>query len=176
MTLSQILFYLLLGSILFFAFLSVTTSRIVRAAMFLLFALAGIAGFYFWTGFEFVGAVQVVVYAGGIVVLLIFAVFLTHKAGEAMPVPSYKKELAAFLASFLGFALCFFILNREKFFSGYETGAEPLPPNVMNIGLKMLDMEDGGFVLPFEVVSILLLAAMVGAIVIAMKEKKDHAA
>ena len=151
-----------------FGFLSVTTRKIFRAAIYLLFSLVGIAGFYFFIQYEFIAAVQIIVYVGGIVVLIIFAIFLTHKTGEDLPLPPYTRELAALVSAFLGFFLTYFIINKENF---YPSQGEVVEASVANIGTQMLDTQHHGFVLPFEVVSILLLAAMVGAIVIAMKPK-----
>ena len=58
-----------------------TTTKIFRAAIFLLFTLIGVAGLYFWMQIEFVAAVQIIVYVGGIVVLIIFSIFLTQQSG-----------------------------------------------------------------------------------------------
>ncbi len=169
MSTEQIIFYLVSAIILVFGFLSVTTRKIFRAAIYLLFSLIGVAGFYFMVQMEFIAAVQIVVYVGGIVVLIIFAIFLTHKSGDDMPLPDYTRELIAFLSVFLGFALTYLIIHKENFTS---SGGEKIEASVANIGTQMLDTQNHGFVLPFEVVSILLLAAMIGAIVIAMKVVK----
>ena len=88
-----------------------------------------------------------------------------------MAFPKASRELAAFVAVFLGFALTFLIINKEVFYGSQKTMLEP---SVENIGKEMLDTQHFGFVLPFEIVSILLLAAMIGAIVIAIKIKTDH--
>src|SRR6187455_2420525 len=82
---STIIFYLLAGLTLGCGFLSVTTRQIFRAAIYLLFALVGIAGLYFWLQYQFIAAVQIVVYVGGIVVLIIFSIFLTQQSGEKLP-------------------------------------------------------------------------------------------
>lgn len=168
MSAEQIIFYLVSAMILVFGFLSVITRKIFRAAIYLLFSLIGVAGFYFMVQMEFIAAVQIVVYVGGIVVLIIFAVFLTHRAGEDLELPAYTRELAAFVSAFLGFALTYLIINKENFTA---SPGEKIEASVSNIGTQMLDTQNFGFVLPFEVVSILLLAAMIGAIVIAMKAK-----
>lgn len=117
---------------------------------------------------EFIAAVQIVVYVGGIVVLIIFAIFLTHKSGDDMQLPSYTRELVAFVCTIFGFTLTYLIINKENF---YPSAGKKTEASVANIGAQMLDTQNYGFVLPFEVVSILLLAAMIGAIVIAMKAK-----
>ena len=72
---STIIFYLLAAFTLLSALLAVTTRMIFRAAIYLLFSLIGIAGIYFWLQYEFIAAVQIVVYVGGIVVLIIFSIF-----------------------------------------------------------------------------------------------------
>jgi NADH:ubiquinone oxidoreductase subunit 6 (subunit J) len=69
---ANIIFYLLAAMIIVSAIASVTTRQIFRSAIFLLFSLTGIAGIYFWLDYQFVAAVQIVVYVGGIVVLIIF--------------------------------------------------------------------------------------------------------
>ena len=81
MTGSDIIFYLLATLCVVFALLSVTTRQIFRAAIYLLFTLIGIAGIYFWLQYEFIAAVQIVVYVGGIVVRISFSIFLTQQAG-----------------------------------------------------------------------------------------------
>ena len=82
---ADIIFYLLATLCVVFALLSVTTRQIFRAAIYLLFTLIGIAGIYFWLQYEFIAAVQIIVYVGGIVVLIIFSIFLTQQTGEQLP-------------------------------------------------------------------------------------------
>ena len=70
---STIIFYMLAALTLVSGVLAVSTRQIFRAAIFLLFSLIGVAGFYFWMQYEFIAAVQIVVYVGGITVLIIFS-------------------------------------------------------------------------------------------------------
>src|SRR6476620_6428989 len=100
MTGSSIIFYLLAALTLVCGLLSVTTRQIFRAAIYLLFALIGIAGIYFWLQYEFIAAVQIVVYVGGIVVLIIFSIFLTQQAGEKMPRQNITRKIFSALAVF----------------------------------------------------------------------------
>ena len=102
---STIIFYLLAAITLVSALLAVTTRMIFRAAIYLLFTLIGIAGIYFWLQYEFIAAVQIVVYVGGIVVLIIFSIFLTQQAGEQLPKQKPGRQLFAALAAFCGLAL-----------------------------------------------------------------------
>ena len=165
---STIIFYLLAALTFGSALLAVTTRQIFRAAIYLLFTLIGIAGFYFWLQYEFIAAVQIVVYVGGIVVLIIFSIFLTQQAGEKMPQQKLGRQLFAALAAFCGLALVMVQLYQHKFTG--TTGAAT-EPSVTNIGNQMMGIQVGGYALPFELVSILLLAALIGSIVIAAPSK-----
>jgi len=169
---STIIFYLLAAITLLSAVLAVTTRMIFRAAIYLLFSLIGIAGIYFWLNYEFIAAVQIVVYVGGIVVLIIFSIFLTQQAGELLPKQKMGRQLFSALAAFCGLALVMLQLAQHEF---TETGNNPVEPTVANIGHQMLGVDDNGYALPFEVVSILLLAALIGCIVIALKSKPEKA-
>ncbi|HEV8270871.1 MAG TPA: NADH-quinone oxidoreductase subunit J [Chitinophagaceae bacterium] len=165
MTASQIIFYILSAFILGTAILSVTTTKIFRSAIWLLFSLIGIAGLYFWLEVEFIAAVQIVVYVGGIVVLIIFSIFLTQQSGKEMPKPPMLRSIASVLAVLFGFALTYFLIYKNDF----QAGDKSFDWSVSKIGNQMLATGENGYALPFEVVSILLLAAMVGCIVIAIK-------
>jgi NADH-quinone oxidoreductase subunit J len=167
---STIVFYLLSALTLVSGILSVTTRKIFRAAIFLLFSLIGIAGLYFWMQYEFIAAVQIVVYVGGITVLIIFSIFLTQQAGELLPKQNKGRILFSVLAAFCGFALTLLQIFRHTFNRSFE---RPILPSMENIGNQMLGIEVNGFALPFEVVSILLLAAMIGCIVIALRSKPE---
>ena len=82
MNTSAIIFYAIATLILGAALLAVTTLKIFRSAIWLLFSLVGIAALYFWMQVEFIAAIQIVVYVGGIVVLIIFSIFLTQQSGR----------------------------------------------------------------------------------------------
>lgn len=168
MSATTIIFYILASVILGGALLAVTARKIFRSAIYLLFSLIGVAGLYFYMEFEFIAAVQVVVYVGGIVVLIIFSIFLTQESGRDM------KEGSLLSMLFTGFGVCFgavltlLLIDQWSFIPSGET---PLVPSVQEIGRQMLSTTRYGYVLPFEVVSMLLLGAMIGCIVIAMKVK-----
>ena len=172
MTASQIIFYLISAFTLGTGLLAVTTRKIFRAAIWLLFSLVGIAGIYFWMQMEFIAAVQIVIYVGGIVVLIIFSIFLTQQSGVEMPKPPIMRVIAALLAVLFGFALSYALIYQYGI-SQWDSlsQSQALSYDVQTIGSKMLSTGEDGFALPFEVVSILLLAAMIGCIVIAMKAR-----
>lgn len=166
MSASAIVFYVLSALILTSAVLAVTASKIFRSAIWLLFSLIGIAGLYFWMQMEFIAAVQIAVYVGGIVVLIIFSIFLTQQSGSKMPKPLPVKILFSMLAVITGFILTYVLIVQHPF---KPLSDQAIDASVANIGSQMLSTTEHGYVLPFEVVSILLLAAMIGCIVIAMK-------
>src|SRR6185295_7861503 len=168
MSASAIIFYIISAFILGAGLLAVTARKIFRSAIWLLFSLIGVAGLYFWLDVQFIAAVQIIVYVGGIVVLIIFSIFLTQKAGDEMPQPLRSRTLFSVLSVLLGFALAYSLIYRYNF-TARSTG--DLQVNVADIGNQMLSTTEHGYVLPFEVVSMLLLAAMIGCIVIAIKSK-----
>ncbi len=169
MSTSTIIFYILTAFILGNAFLAVTSQKIFRSAVFLLFSLIGIAGLYFFMNYEFLAAIQIIVYVGGIIVLIIFSIFLTNQSGNEMPRASYLRILFSAFAVILS---CFFVIGiviNKKFNPSEHSKIEP---TVANIGRQMLSTTEHGYILPFELISILLLAAMIGCIVIAIKIKE----
>jgi NADH-quinone oxidoreductase subunit J len=162
------MFYLLGLMTVISALLSVTSRQIFRSAIYLLFALIGIAGIYFWLDYQFVAAVQIVVYVGGIAVLIIFSIFLTQQSGEKLPAVARGRALFSALAALSGFALVMLLMLRYGFVEVVGSGTSP---TAAQIGERMLDIN--GYALPFELVSMLLLAAMIGCIVIAMTNKTE---
>ena len=170
MSATAIIFYGLSAFILGTGILAVTSVKIFRAAIWLLFSLMGIAGLYFWLDANFIAAVQIAVYVGGIVVLIIFSIFLTQQSGSGMPRPPWIRKAASLLAVLLGFALTYLLIHQY----GFKAGNGKIDMNVARIGTLMLGIDKKGYALPFEVVSILLLSAMIGCIVIAMKAKPDE--
>jgi len=167
----SIIFYLLAAFIIGNGVLAMTTRKIFRAAIFLLFSLIGVAGLYFWMHVEFVAAVQVIVYVGGIVVLIIFSIFLTQQTGKDMPRPTNTRMIFSALAAILGAALTYSLIRQYGFIGG---SGDQFNVSPQRIGDQMLDYQDTGYALPFEVISILLLAAMIGCIVIALKSKPQE--
>lgn len=163
---SDIIFYLLAFMMIGFAVLSVTTRQLFRAAIYLLFSLVSVAGIYFWMEANFVAAVQIIVYVGGIVVLIIFSILLTQQAGAEMPKPSLTKKLWSFLAAGSGLGILLLQIVKLKLGTVNAKGALF---DVKAIGRELIDIDTHGWALPFEVVSMLLLAAMIGCIVIALK-------
>ena len=166
--LNQVMFFLFGAMIVIFSLLSVTSRKVLRAAVYLLFVLISTAGLYFALNYNFLAAVQLTVYAGGIVVLIIFSILLTSHVSERAVMAPLKQSLLSALATVAGATLTLMTILKFAFVPG--TGPDP-HQNITDVGNALVSYNRDGYALPFEVVSVLLLAAMIGAIVVAKKEK-----
>jgi len=167
--LNEVMFYLFGAMILTFSVLTVTTRRILRAAVYLLFVLISTAGVYFMLNYNFLAAVQLTVYAGGIVVLIIFSILLTSHLSERAVMAPFKQSIFSALATLAGATLTLMTILQFSFVP--NAGVDP-QYNITDVGNSLVSYNRDGYALPFEVISILLLASMIGAIVVAKKEKK----
>jgi NADH-quinone oxidoreductase subunit J len=170
MNATVVIFYIISAFILGAGLLSVLTRRIFRSAIWLLCSLIGVAGLYFWMEVEFIAAVQIVVYVGGIVVLILFSIFLTQQSGKEMVKPLLSRTIISIALTVIGFLFTCMVIQQNNF----QPINKEFNWTVATIGTQMLNTGAGGFALPFEVVSILLLAAMIGCIVIAMRPRHDE--
>lgn len=169
LTLQEIVFYVVAAAIAVFSVLAVTTGKILRAATYLLFVLFGTGAIYGVLGYTFLGAVQLMVYAGGIVVLYVFSILLTQSDKDMKYRMNRAKLVSVLLTTVIGAALVLFLV----FTNGFALNMIPqgVELTAREIGLALIGTGKYQFVLPFEVVSILLLACMIGGILIARKEK-----
>jgi NADH-quinone oxidoreductase subunit J len=165
---SDLMFFILAGMILIFSVMTVLTRRILRAAVYLLFVLISTAGLYFMLNYNFLAAVQLTVYAGGIVVLIIFSILLTSHISERAVVADWKQNLLSALAVVAGASLTLVTIFKYTFVASPEPAGGS---TVTDVGKALVSYGENGFALPFEVISVLLLAAMVGAIIVARREK-----
>ncbi|WP_298616616.1 NADH-quinone oxidoreductase subunit J [uncultured Odoribacter sp.] len=162
-----VVFYILAAIIIVFSIMAVTTQRILRSATYLLFVLFGTAGVYFQLNYSFLGAVQLTIYAGGIIVLYVFSILLTSPDGDKIAGKLPKSKLfAGLVASVAGAALCIFITLSHTFPSSRFTPGEI---DMKTIGFALLGTEKYQYMLPFEAISVLLLACIIGGIMIARK-------
>jgi NADH-quinone oxidoreductase subunit J len=159
----KILFYTFALLIIGFAMASVSSRKMLRSVVYLLFVLIGVAGVYFMADYYFLAAVQLAVYAGGIIVLIIFSVLLVHHIESELEVAKRSRRLLVGATCLLGLGIFLGTIYTHPFVEATTTAST----TVEAIGLLLLSLEAGGFILPFEVISILLLAAMIGAITIA---------
>ncbi|MGB8490942.1 MAG: NADH-quinone oxidoreductase subunit J [Bacteroidales bacterium] len=166
MPFNQIMYGLFAAVIVVFSILTVTSRRILRSAVYLLFVLVSTAGLYFMLNYQFLAAVQLTLYAGGIVVLIIFSILLTSHINQKFEQVGLTKSFFSAIAAIAGAILTIVTILDYKFAASAEAAKEV---NMRLIGKSLLSTGNDGYVLPFEVISILLIAAMVGAIVIARK-------
>lgn len=141
----------------------VTTNNVVHAALYLGLVLAGVGASFILLGAEFIGITQVLVYIGAIVVLFLFGIMLTRAPlgrSERLTNDNWWTPLlvAIVLAGTLGYTLL------DAF------GNDELPEETRQTTAQVSDAIFGPYLVPFEVVSVLLLAALIGAIVIARRE------
>ena len=166
-----IIFYTLSAIMIVFSLLAVTSLRLLRAAVYLLFALGATAAVYFMVSYYFLAAVQLIVYAGGIVVLIIFSILLTSQINEKLQKPDPLKMILTAFTVLIGVGVVWLSFSEHTFVAEPSTG---VIADMTTIGEKMLGYGDYGYVLPFEVISILLLAAMIGAIAVAKRTKANQ--
>ncbi|AVR44397.1 NADH-quinone oxidoreductase subunit J [Christiangramia fulva] len=159
----KIIFYLLATIMVIFAIASVSSRKMLRSVVYLLFVLIGVAGIYFLADYNFLAAIQLTVYAGGVIVLIIFSVLLVHHIEMQLEVTSKKRQILTALLCASGLAVFLTTIYSYPF----QVAGKAVTTTTAQIGEKLLDYGPGGFILPFEVISVLLLAVMIGAIVIA---------
>ncbi len=162
-----VLFYALGLAAVVLAALVVSSRRLLRAGLFLMSMLVISAGLYVMLNAEFLAGVQVLVYVGGIMVLIVFAVMLTAPAALLEDHPALRRRALAALASLAFLALTGFVFATGEFAPARL--AQRVEADTQLIGRKFLDQGPGGYVLPFVVVSVLLLTAAIGGIVVARK-------
>ena len=164
-----ILAVIIIGS----AVLCVTTKRIMRAATFLLFVLFGVAGLYFLLGYTFLGAAQISVYAGGITMMYVFAIQLVSKRTIQGLIERFKgtRVGGGLLISVLGLVTVGLVLMKNQFVNNLVSGDIAEVP-MEQIGQALLGAGKYQYVLPFEFISVFLLACIIGGVLIARKEDK----
>lgn len=167
-TLQQAGFAFLAAVILVFSVMTVTTKRILRAATYLLFVLFATAGIYFQLNYSFLGAVQLLIYAGGIIVLYVFSILLTSSDEEKKETLCNRRIVPGLVASLAGTALCLFLLLTHSFVPVSSAAGEV---DTHMIGHTLMGTGKYQYLLPFEAISVLLLACIVGGLLIARKRK-----
>jgi NADH-quinone oxidoreductase subunit J len=167
----MIVFCILAVVILASAVMCVTTKRIMRAATFLLFVLFGIAGIYFLLDYTFLGAAQISVYAGGVTMIYIFAIQLVNKRTLQGLVERMKGSRVAFgaLVTLIGLATVVVVFLKNKVVNRFAEMADT-EVSMDAIGRSLVSSGKYGYVLPFEFISVFLLACIIGGIVISRKE------
>ncbi len=163
-TIYSVVFYLV-SAVTVVAALGVVRARdMVRTALLLVLALSGVAGIYVLLSADFLAVAQILIYVGAIMILMLFAIMLTPGHVELPPMAGEGQRVAAFLVA----AIIFVITTGVAITHDWKLVSQPLnAPTAEQIGGLLL----GTYVLPFEIASVLLTVAMIGAIVIAREDQ-----
>lgn len=167
-TASQIIFFILSAVVLACSIMSVVSRRLLRAATYLLFSLLATAGLYMLLDYHFLAAIQVSIYVGGIMVLFVFSIFLTSQVAEKLPKVKASRKIAGLITSVLGAALCLYVLLSQNYPYADKVSAGEIDMHA--IGQSLMGAERFQYLLPFEIISVLLLACIIGGILIARKK------
>ena len=171
MVLTQIIFIVFAAITLLAGLFCVTTRNMFHAALYLVISLFGVASMFAMLEASFLAAAQLIVYVGAVAILIIFAVMLT-RGGAGTQSAQRQFNTQAGLAGVVTLVTLFILLRVVPFFN-YPVQTATVAPEetLVKVGQALV----GDFVLPFEVASVLLLAALIGAIYIARERRKTEA-
>ncbi len=170
---SDTLFYVVAAFMVACSIATVMVKNILHSAVFLIGTFFCTAVLYLLLRAEFLAIAQVMVYIGGVTIFVVFTILLTSQLGEKALLTLKSRRVLA-----LGFALVFFasmaqlVLKIPAPVAGEQTTVAGYA-SMQNFGLRLLSAEPSGFIIPFEVISLLLLASLIGAITIARKPHED---
>jgi NADH-quinone oxidoreductase subunit J len=173
-TVATLFFYFFAVSSIALAMGVVLGRRLLRSAVCLIGVLGCSAGFTVILGFEFVAAIQVLVFIGGIVVLLLFGIMMTSEGQTFERLPSASRKAVGGLVSTTFFAITLIVYLNAEFQIASTEGLASSHQGAAMIGRKLLSNERDGYIVPFEVISLLLLTALIGGIVIARKRDPEE--
>jgi len=152
------------------ALLTVLVKNILHSAITLIGTFFGSAVLYFLLSADFVAVAQVMVYIGGVVVFIVFAILLTSRLGEkTLEVSNLRKTLAVFFSVVV--AVLAVMLLKEVGEVAQTATADFA--SLSEIGKRLISPSDSGFLLPFEAISLLLLISLIGAVTTARTAKED---
>ncbi len=165
---SKIMFYVLAVVIAVSSVLAVTSRRMLRAATYLLLVLLSTAGLYLLLDYHFLSVVQLSVYAGGILILFIFAILLTSSRGDKTEPHDRRRVVLGIVTGLAGLAVTTFATLKHSLPKGTPPAGDVEIP-MKEIGTALLGTGKFQYLLPFEALSVLLLTCAIGAILIARK-------
>lgn len=151
-----VIFYAVAVLVLVSAVAAAFLRNIIMAAFALFFTLLGMAGFYVLLGADFLAITQVVVYVGGILILLLFGVLLTHRSIETLKLETRGTYVFGIIGGVLLYGVLYYFLFSASWPSSHVSKIEP---TTAGIGQLLLNK----YLLPFEVSSVTLLIALIGA-------------
>ena len=169
-----VMFCILAVVILGAAVMSVATKRIMRSVTYLLIVLFGVAGLYFLLDYTFLGAAQIAVYAGGVTMLFIFAIQMVNKRALEGAVERLKAKsiVRGVLLAVVGLVTVLGVLAKNRLIDSVVEATENGEVSMEVIGNALGGSDKFQYVLPFEFISVFLLACIIGGIVVSRKEKE----
>ncbi len=173
MSVVLIIFYVLAAITLATAFLTIYSRNPIHSALYLVICFFSIAGHYLLLNAQFLAFVHFIVYSGAIMILFLFTIMLMNLNKEdEVHKPRVTRLGAIFLFTIMCTSLLFIFKNSKPISSDYElTGADF--QSIKVLGKVLLDGQSG-YMVPFEFVSILLLVAMIGTVLLSKKEKTEN--
>jgi NADH-quinone oxidoreductase subunit J len=150
----------------------VTTNNLIHGTLYLILSLFGVAGFFVLLSAPFLASVQVLVYIGAIAILIVFAVMLTRSMTRLRDIYNHQWLLSGIAGVLLFGLLAIGVILPVWGQSGSQSDQPVSDAVVGTVDLGKSLVDQNGFVLPFEVASLLLTAAMIGAIVIARDDQE----
>ena len=169
-----VMFCILAVVILGAAVMSVATKRIMRSVTYLLIVLFGVAGLYFLLDYTFLGAAQIAVYAGGVTMLFIFAIQMVNKRALEGAVERLKAKsiVRGVLLAVVGLVTVLGVLAKNRLIDSVVEATENGEVSMEVIGNALVGSDKFQYVLPFEFISVFLLACIIGGIVVSRTEKE----
>jgi NADH-quinone oxidoreductase subunit J len=169
MTILQIVFIIIAATTLGTGLMVVTTRNLIHAVLWLIASLFGVAILFALLQAGFLAVVQVVIYIGAIAILLIFAVMLTRKIAQDSDPRFNENWMWAAATALIFFAVVVWALVSWPGISSQATPLDPRTDLLKNLGIALVSPD--AYVLPFEMASVLLLAALIGSVVVARERK-----
>ncbi|CAM4067175.1 NADH:ubiquinone oxidoreductase subunit J [Bacillus manliponensis] len=148
--------------------LMLSVTKVMHMMLSLVFTFLSIAGLYFMLEAEFVGVVQILIYSGAVTIIMIFGIMLTKHNDESEMKFSWRSVIVLLAVCTFGAVMYFAVNNLD--FSSSENGSALHENNTRQIGELLYTK----YIIPFELVSVILLVALVGAIVLARKDEKER--
>jgi len=165
-SIGTIIFYLIAAIIVVSAAVVVFSSNIVHSAFSLVGTFGGVAGIYVLLGADFVAAVQILIYVGGIVVIILFAIMLTHRIADVQVTNRSVGKIPALIVTGLVITLLVSTILESSWNKADQVAHDPTTAQIGELFLT-------DYLLPFELASIVLLVALIGAVTLSRKEIKE---
>lgn len=170
---TDIFFYIVSALIIITAIFTVTAKNVLQSVIFLIFSFIGTAVFYLMLHAEFIAISQVMVYAGGVVIFVIFTILLTSRLGETnLSIKIPRTFISAIISLSLVFIMLRFLLQDSSLITSVPE-AQNNYASLESMALRLLSVQSDGFVIAFELISLLLLVTLICSITIARKSKDN---